>query len=70
MFNTFNFMAINHCCILGGPYYPTLPSILESRYWLHKRKVNTAKQLLSIADSGGGGGGADTGEWIYIPWSG
>ena len=25
MFNTFNFMAINRCCILGGPYYPTLP---------------------------------------------
>ena len=25
MFNTFNFMAINSCCILGGPYYPTLP---------------------------------------------
>ena len=23
MFNTFNFMAINRCCILGGPYYPT-----------------------------------------------
>ena len=21
MFNTFNFMAINRCCILGGPYY-------------------------------------------------
>ena len=20
MFNTFNFMAINRCCILGGPY--------------------------------------------------
>ena len=27
MFNTFNFMAINSCCILGGPYYPTLPTI-------------------------------------------
>ena len=27
MFNTFNFMAINRCCILGGPYYPTLPYI-------------------------------------------
>ena len=25
MFNTLNFMAINSCCILGGPYYPTLP---------------------------------------------
>ena len=25
MFNTFNFMAFNWCCILGGPYYPTLP---------------------------------------------
>ena len=27
MFDTFNFMAINRCCILGGPYYPTLPYI-------------------------------------------
>ena len=23
MFNSFNVMAINSCCILGGPYYPT-----------------------------------------------
>ena len=23
MFNTFDFMALNGCCILGGPYYPT-----------------------------------------------
>ena len=28
MFNTFNCMAINRCCILGGPYYPTLPPTL------------------------------------------
>ena len=25
MFDTFDFMAFNWCCILGGPYYPTLP---------------------------------------------
>ena len=30
MFNTFNFMAINSCCILGGPYYPTLPLIVRN----------------------------------------
>ena len=27
MFDTFDFMAYNWCCILGGPYYPTLPFI-------------------------------------------
>ena len=36
MFNTFNFMAINRCCILGGPYYPTLP------YTLGKTRKGTA----------------------------
>ena len=27
MFDTFDFMAFNWCCILGGPYYPTLPYV-------------------------------------------
>ena len=31
MFDTFDFMAFNWCCILGGPYYPTLPYI----YYIH-----------------------------------
>ena len=25
MFDTFDFMGFNWCCILRGPYYPTLP---------------------------------------------
>ena len=29
MFDTFDFMAFNWCCILGGPYYPTLPYMLN-----------------------------------------
>ena len=40
MFNTFNFMVINRCCILGGPYYPTLPYYIwdintpnSTKYW-------------------------------------
>ena len=27
MFDTFDFMAFNWCCILGGPYYFTLPYV-------------------------------------------
>ena len=32
MFDTFDFMAFNWCCILGGPYYPTLPYIWISNF--------------------------------------
>ena len=35
MFNTFNFMAINSCCILGGPYYPTLPYVCMYVYTMY-----------------------------------
>ena len=34
MFDTFDFMAFNWCCILGGPYYPYLPYKINLLYIL------------------------------------
>ena len=40
MFDTFDFMAFNWCCILGGPYYPTYLIRLIHRYVSSKRVID------------------------------
>ena len=62
MFNTFDVMAINHCCILGGPYYPTLP--------IHFFDLSNAETRGQVAPPTLGGPVQDTAPSVWDPPSG
>ena len=49
MFDTFDFMAFNWCCILGGPYYPTLP--YRYSIWLHNTGDGDCSESRGMAET-------------------